>query len=389
MKTMTFIRSMAFALGALAAGISAAQEPFRIGLVLPMTGPFGLSGHQVEAGARLYMARHGDTVAGRKIELIVKDDTGTSETARRHAQELVVNSKVDVLAGFGLTPLALSAAPVATQSRTPMVVMVAATASVIEASPYMVRSSFTMPQVASGIADWAPKNGIRNVVTLVTDYGPGIDTERAFKERFSAHGGRVLESVRVPMRNADFAPALQRVRDLKPEALFVFVAESSGLAVMKQFVERGLDKAGIRLIGTGDMVGDDILNNMGDVALGIVTSHHYSAAHPGDLNREFVQGYAKANKGARANFMAVAGYDGMHIIYEALKKTQGTGGGDALLAAMKGLRFESPRGPVMVDPQTRDIVQNVYLRKVERQNGELYNTEFSVLPMVPGSAKAR
>ena len=269
-----------------------------------------------------------------------------------------------------------------------MVVMVAATASVIEASPYMVRSSFTMPQVASPLADWAPKHGVRNVVTLVTDYGPGIDTERAFSARFTANGGRVIDALRVPMRNADFAPALQRVRDLKPDALFVFVAESSGLALMKQFVERGLRQAGIRLIGTGDMVGDDILNDMGDVALGIVTSHHYSAAHPGELNRGFVQRYARATRGARANFMAVAGYDGMRIIYEALKKTGGAGDGDALVGAMKGLRFDSPRGPVMIDPQTRDIVQDVYLRRVERRDGQLFNVEFGAIPMVPGSSKS-
>jgi branched-chain amino acid transport system substrate-binding protein len=384
----TLIRTAALSLGIAAAGISLAQEPFKIGLVLPMTGPFGLSGHQVEAGVRLYMAQHGDTVAGRKVEIIVKDDTGLADVARRHTQELVINDKVDVLAGYGLTPLGLAAAPVATQSKKPMVVMVAATASVIQASPYMVRSSFTMPQVASGIADWAPKNGIRNVVTLVTDYGPGIDTERAFKERFTAQGGRVIDSLRVPMRNADFAPTLQHVRDLKPDALFVFVAESSGLAVMKQFVERDLDKAGIRLIGTGDMVGDDILNSMGDVALGIVTSHHYSAAHPGRLNSEFVKGYAAATGGARANFMAVAGYDGMHLVYEALKKTQGQGDGDALLAAMKGQHFESPRGPVAIDPETRDIVQDVYLRKVERRNGQLYNVEFDAVEHVKGSGSA-
>jgi branched-chain amino acid transport system substrate-binding protein len=381
-------RIAALLVGMFAAGLSIAQESIKIGLVLPMTGPFGLSGRQVEAGARLYMARHGDTVAGRKVELIVKDDAGTADAAKRHAQDLVVNNKVNVLAGFGLTPLAMAAAPVATQSKTPMVVMVAATASVIDASPYIVRTSFTMPQVSSGMADWGPKNGIKTVVTLVTDYGPGLDTERAFKERFVANGGQVVESVRVPMRNADFAPALQRVRDARPDALFVFVAESSGVAVMKQFVERGLDKAGIKLIGTGDMLGDDVINDMGDVALGIVTSHHYSAAHPGQVNRDFVQTYGKANNGLRPNFMVVAGYDGMHVIYEALRKTNGTGNGDALLAAMRGLRFESPRGPVTIDPRTRDIVQNVYLRKVERRDGQLYNVEFGVVKDVNGSGQS-
>jgi branched-chain amino acid transport system substrate-binding protein len=388
MQKKSFIATVALLVAALAGPNSVAQDnAFKIGMVLPITGPFGLSGRQVEAGARLYMAQHGDTVAGKKVELIVKDDAALPDVARRLTQELVTNHKVHVLAGYGLTPLAFAAAPVATQSKTPMVVMVAATSSVIDASPYIVRSSFTMPQVSSGMADWAPKNGIRKVVTLVTDYGPGLDTERAFKDRFTANGGQVIESVRVPMRNPDFAPALQKVRDAKPDALFVFVAESSGLAVMKQFTERGLGNAGIKLIGTGDMVGDDILNGMGDVALGIVTSHHYSAAHPTDVNKKFVAAYGKANKGLRPNFMAIAGYDGMRVIYEALKSTKGVGGGDALLAAMKGQRFESPRGPVTIDPQTRDIVQNVYLRKVQEVNGQLYNVEFDVIKDVKDPGK--
>lgn len=390
MHQRQFVRAATLVVAALAAAPTFGQEnTIKIGMILPITGPFAASARQVEAGARLYMEQNGDTVAGKKIKLIVKDDTAAPDMTKRLAQELAVNEKVNVLAGFALTPLAFAAAPIATQAKTPMVVMVAATSSVIDASPYIVRASFTLPQVTLGMADWAPKNNIRKVVTLVTDYGPGIDAERAFKERFTANGGQVVDSVRVPMRNPDFAPALQRVRDANPEALFVFVAESSGLALMKQFTERGLGKAGIKLIGTGDMVGDDILNDMGDVALGIVTSHHYSAAHPSDTNKNFVEAYGKANKGQRPNFMVIAGYDGMHVIYEALKATKGEGGGDALLAAMKGLRFESPRGPVLIDPQTRDIVQTVYLRKVERVNGQLYNVEFYAIKDVkdPGKAK--
>ncbi|HEX7045873.1 MAG TPA: ABC transporter substrate-binding protein, partial [Burkholderiales bacterium] len=223
----------------------------------------------------------------------------------------------------------------------------------------------------------------------VSDYGPGIDAEKYFKERLAFNGGQVVESLRVPLRNPDFAPFLQKVRDLKPDALFVFVPSGAGAAVMKQFLERGMDKAGIRLIATGDVTDDDQLNGMGDGALGVVTSHHYSAAHPSAANKKFVEAFEKANKGLRPNFMAVGGYDGMRVIYEALKKTQGKGGGDALLAAMKGQVFESPRGPVYIDAQTRDIVQNVYLRKVERKNGQLYNVEFDVIKDVkdPGKTK--
>jgi branched-chain amino acid transport system substrate-binding protein len=254
--------------------------------------------------------------------------------------------------------------------------MLAATSAVIDASPYMVRVSMTLPQITLGIADWAPKNKIKKVVTLVSDYGPGLDAERTFRERFIFNGGQIIESIRVPVRNPDFAPFLQKVRDLAPDALFVFVPSGIGTAVMNQFAERGLAKAGIRLIGTGDVVDDDILNSMGDAAMGVVTSYPYSTAHPSAVNKKFVDAFQKANKNMRPNVVAVTGYDGMHLIYEALKKTGGKGGGDALLAAMKGQIFESPRGQIYIDANTRDIVQSVYIRKVERKDGALYNIEF-------------
>jgi len=379
-------------LGAIALSMPFAQaqgNSFKIGLILPMTGPQASTGRQIEAAARLYMVQNGDTMAGKKVELIVKDDTGLPDVTKRLAQELVVNDKVNVLAGFGITPSALAVAPIATQSKTPQVVMAAATSSITQASPYIVRSSFTLPQVSVAMGDWAPKNGIKSVVTLVADYGPGNDAEKFFKERFELNGGKVIESLRVPLRNPDFAPFLQKVRDDKPDALFVFVPSGAGAAVMKQFIERGMDKAGIRMIGTGDVTDDDQLNDMGDGALGVVTTHHYSAAHPSAMNKKFVEAFQKANKNMRPNFMAVGGYDGMRVIYEALRATKGQGGGDALLAAMKGQLFESPRGQVLIDGQTRDITQDVYLRKVEKKDGQLYNVEFDVIKEVkdPGKAK--
>jgi branched-chain amino acid transport system substrate-binding protein len=376
----------------LSLGIPAAQaqEVFKIGLILPMTGQSASTGKQIEAAARLFMAQNGDKVAGRKIELIIKDDGGVPDATKRMAQEVVVNEKVGVLSGFGLTPLALATAPLATQSKTPMVVMAAATSTITEASPFIVRTSFTLPQCAVAMGDWAPKNGIKRVVTLVSDYGPGIDAERYFKERMQLNSAQVVESLRVPLRNPDFAPFLQKVRDLKPDALFVFVPSGAGAAVMKQFLERGMDKAGIKLIGTGDLTDDDQLNDMGDGALGVVTAHHYSAAHPSALNKKFVEAFKKANNGLRPNFMAVGGYDGMRVIYEALKNTKGgQGGGEALLAAMKGQIFESPRGQIFIDAQTRDVVHNIYLRKVEKKDGQLYNVEFDVIKDMkdPGKAK--
>ena len=367
----------------------AQDNTFKVGLLLPMTGPFASTGKQMEAGARLYLTQHGDTVAGKKIELILKDDTSTPDVTKRLAQEMVVNQKVNVLAGFGLTPLAFATAPVATQSKTPMVVMAAATSSITQASPYIVRSSFTVPQVVTALADWAYKNNIKKVVSLVTDYGPGVDSEKFFKDTFVANGGVVVETLRVPLRNPDFVPFLQKVRDAKPDALFAFVPAGVGTALMKQFTERGLDKAGIRVIAEGSVTDDDILNDMGEVALGLVTAHHYSASHNSPQNKKFVEAFAKANNGMRPNFMAVGAYDGMRVIVEALKATQGKGDGDALLAAMKGQIFESPRGSMYIDAQTRDVVHSIYIRKVERKNGQLYNTEIETIKDVKDPGKAR
>lgn len=390
MQKRTFLHT-AIAVGLVgASGLGLAQDNvFKIGLVLPMTGQQATTGRQIEAAARLWMAQNGDTVAGKKVQLILKDDTSLPDMTRRLAQELIVNEKVNVIAGMGITPSAMAVAPLATQSKTPLVVMAAATSSITQASPFIVRTSFTLPQASVALADWAPKNGIKKVVTLVSDYGPGIDAEKYFTERMKFNGAQVVENLRVPLRSPDFAPFLQKVRDIKPDALFVFVPSGAGTAVMKQFAERGMDKAGIRLIGTGDVTDDDLLNDMGDVALGVVTSHHYSAAHPSAANKKFVDAFMKANKGLRPNFMAVGGYDGMRVIYEALKKTGGKGGGTALLEAMKGQVFESPRGPMFIDAQTRDVVQNIYLRKVEKKDGQLWNAEFDVIKDVkdPGKTK--
>jgi branched-chain amino acid transport system substrate-binding protein len=312
------------------------------------------------------------------------------DVTKRLAQELIVNDKVNVLAGFGITPSAFATAPLATQSKTPMVVMAAGTSSITQSSPYIVRTSFTLAQSSVIMADWAAgRGGMKKVVTLVSDYGPGIDAEKFFKDRFVLDGGTVVDSLRVPMRNPDFAPFLQKVRDANPQGLFVFVPSGAGAAVMKQFLERGMDKAGIQLIGPGDITDDDQLNDMGDGAIGVVTAHFYSAAHPSPMNKKFVEAFKKANKGMRPNFMAVGGYDGMQVIYEALKTSKGQGGGDGLLAAMKGQVFESPRGPMFIDAQTRDVVHSIYVRKVQKLGGELHNVEFDVIKDVkdPGKTK--
>lgn len=357
-----------------------AAEPFKVGLIVPMSGPFASTGKQIEAAVKLYQQTYGDSVAGRKVEVIIKDDGGTQpDVTKRLALELVAKDKVQVLAGFGLTPLAMAAAPVATQAKVPMVVMAAATSIIPTKSPYIVRTGFTLPQVTAPLADWAAAHKelkIRNVITLVTDYGPGIDAEKVFVSRFTVGGGKVVDSLRTPLQNPDFAPFLQRIKDAKPDAVFMFVPSGIGATVMKQFAERGLTQAGIRLICTGDVLDDKDMESIGASAEGVISTHHYSAAHDSPENKAYVAGIAKLAGGMRANFMSVGGYDGMHVIYEALKKTNGDSDGDKLLAAMKGLSWVSPRGPVSIDPATRDIVQDVYFRKTENLKGGWFNVEF-------------
>lgn len=372
----------ALALGAPHIRTAAAQDVVKIGLLLPSTGPFASTARQVDAGTKLYQQVNGMMAGGRRVELVVRDDTATPDVTRRLAQELIVNERVSFLAGFGLTPLALATAPLATQSRTPMVVMAAATSAIPEASPFIVHSSFTISQTTVPLADWARRNNVARMMSMVTDYAPGIEGEASFKARFESQGGQVTEALRVPLRNPDFAPFLQRVRDTNAQAVFVFVPSGAGALFMRQFQERGLDRAGVRLISTGDVTDDDLLNEIGDVAVGAVTSHHYSAVHPGDTNANFVRAYRAANANRRPNFMAVGGYDGMHLIYRALEATRGvTTDGEALVNAMKGMNWESPRGPARIE-QNRGITCNIYIRRVERRDGELYNVEFETVPMV-------
>jgi branched-chain amino acid transport system substrate-binding protein len=376
----------AIAIASLASGDAAAQEPVKIGISIPMTGAgFNAVGRQISAAVRLYVQQHGDTVAGRKVELVIRDDAGVADNARRLVQEMIVNDKVAIV-GAGITPTALALAPLVTQAKIATVVLVSGASITVDRSPYMVRTSFTLGQSSGIVGEWAAKNGAKRVVTLVNDWAPGIEAETAFKNSFSAAGGAIVESIRIPLANPDFAPFLQRIRDLAPDTAFIYFPGTQAGIFAKQFAERGLARSGIRIVGPGDLTDDDELNTMGDQMLGMITAHHYSALHDSPLNKDYVAAFRKANN-FRPNFISVGGYDGMHAIYEALKKTGGKTDGDALIAAMKGMRWESPRGPISIDPDTRDIVQDIYLRKVEKVNGELYNVEFQTFPAVKDPMK--
>ena len=368
------------AAASIAVGSASAQETIKIGAVQSMTGSFNQIGKQAMAGARLYVREHGDAIAGRKIEIVLKDDTSRPDIGRRLAQELIVNDKVALLLG-GITPSALTIAPLTVETKIPMIVAVSGASITVERSPYTVRTSFTLGQSSSVIAEWATKNGAKKIVTLVNDWTPGLEAEKTFTDVVVKNGAEIVAALRVPLANPDFAPFLQRTRDLKPDTLFVFVPNNQAGPLVTQFMERGMDKSGIRLISTGDLTADDDLPNMTDAMLGLVTAHHYSALHDSAVNKAYVDGFRKAY-GGRPDFHSVAGYDAMHLIYQALGKTGGATNGDALMAAMKGMKWESPRGPIMIDAETRDIVQNEYIRKVEKVNGEMYNVEFATIEAV-------
>jgi branched-chain amino acid transport system substrate-binding protein len=388
MKFKRFLAAAGAALALAAADTALAQDSVKIGFILPMTGQQQSTGKQIAAAVKLFMAQNGDTVAGKKVELIIKDDAAVPDNTKRIAQELIVNDKVTFLAGFGVTPAALAVAPLATEAKTPEIVTAAGTSIITEKSPYIARTSFTLAQSTVPMADWAAQNGIKKVVSMVSDYAPGADAEKSFREEFTAKGGEVLDTIRFPLANPDFSPFLQKAADQKPDAIFVFVPSGQGGAFVRQFVEKGLDKAGIKIIGPGDVTDDDLLNGMGDAIIGTITAHFYSADHDSAANKAFVAAFKAANNGMRPNFMAVSGYDGMHLMYEALKKADGKTDGDSLIAAAKGQAWESPRGPISIDPDTRDIVQNVYIRKVEKKDGELYNVEFATFTAVKDPIKA-
>ena len=378
-----------FAMLHVAGGPADAQETVKVGLVMTYTGQFTDAAGQMDHGIALYMKQHGDTVAGKRIELIRKDTAGVPDTAKRLAQELIVNDRVDVLGGFVLTPEALAVADLSTQAKKFTMVMNAATSIVTTKSPYITRSSVTLPQNCEVLGSWAFQNGARRVFMLVSDYAPGHDAESAFQRAYTGAGGEIIGSVRVPLANPDFSAFVQRAKDSGADTIFVFVpGGSQPVALAKALVERGMDPGKIRIIGQGELSEESALKAMGDAAVGIVTAFHYDYTHDSAVNKQFVAAY-KSEFQRNPDFFSVGGYDGMHLIYETLKKTGGKADGDSLIGAVKGMSWESPRGPVSIDPQTRDIINTVYIRRVEKVNGEVRNVEIAKFENVKDPVKER
>ena len=388
MRRRTLLKSAAATAAAgLFARRAAADTPLKMGISIPLTGAgFAAVGRQATTAIKLYMQQHGDTVAGRKIQLTIRDDGGVADTAHRIVQDMIVNDQVDIV-GIGITPTSLAVAPLVTQAKKATLVISSGASITTTKSPYFVRAGFILSPQSWILAEWAAKNGSKRVVTLVNEWAPGIEAEVAFTTRFKQVGGEIMQSIRIPLANPDFAPFLQRIGDLKPDTAFIYFPGTQAPIFAKQFAERGLAKSGIKIIGPGDLTDDDDLNNMGDQMLGMITAGPYSASHDSALNKAYVAAMEQAGH-FRPDFVSLGGYDGMHLIYEALKKTEGKSDGDALIAAMKGMAWESPRGPISIDPATRDIVSNIYIRKVEKLNGQLWSTEFQTYPNVKDPMKA-
>jgi len=365
-----------------------AQGTVKIGIVMPYSGQFADLAAQMDNGIKLYMKQNGDTVAGKKIEIIRKDSGGVApDVATRLAQELVTRDNVDILGGSTLSPNAIAMSKISAEAKKFMVIMNAATTVIITMSPYSVRTSMTLPSVGASAGTWAYKSGIRKAYTMVSDFAPGKDAEAAFQEAFKKAGGEIVGSVRMPVANPDFSAFVQRAKDLNPESIFVFVPGGAQPAALgKAFAERGVDTSKIKIIGTGEITDEAAVKNMGDAALGIITAWHYDFNHDSKVNKDFVAAYNAEFK-RNPDFGAVGGYDGMHVIYEALKKTGGKADGDSLIAAVKGMKWESPRGAFQIDPETRDVVQTIYIRQVRKVGERLLNVELDKVENVkdPGS----
>jgi branched-chain amino acid transport system substrate-binding protein len=385
------MRSILAAVAIALACAAQAQQTVKIGVILPYTGQFADGAKQMDDAIKLYVQQNGDAVAGRKLEFVRKDTGGIApDVAKRLAQELVVRDRVDILAGFLLTPNAMAAGDVSAEAKKFMVVMNAATSIITTKSPYMARTSLTTPQLNESLGKWAAtKGGLKNAYTMVSDYGPGIDAEKAFQEGFKAAGGQIAGSVHFPVANPDFSAFVQRAKDQNPQAIYVFVPGGAQPAALgKALAERGIDTKKIKVLGQLELTDESARKAMGDVAIGMITAAHYDPNFSNPRNKDFVKAY-EADYKRTPNFFSMGGYDGMHLIYEALKKTKGNTDGEALIGAAKGMKWDSPRGPVQIDPETRDIIQTVYIQEVQKVGGELNNVVIDKIENVKDPVKEK
>jgi branched-chain amino acid transport system substrate-binding protein len=389
MKRVFLICTLAVAATQLATA-GQAQETVKIGVINPYSGQFADTAAQMDNGINLYIKVHGDTVAGKKIELIRRDTGGVApDVAKRLAQELVVRDHADILTGFDLTPNALAAGDVSAEAKKFMVIMNAATSIITTKSPYIARASQASPQVNYTLGVWAAKQGIKRMYTMVSDYGPGTDAETWFTNGFKEAGGQIVGSVRFPVANPDFSAFVQRAKDENPDGIYVFVPGGvQPAAVGKALAERGIDASKTRVLGQDALADDTTIKSLGELAIGLTTGTIYNYNHESALNRKFVTAYMADYKRPPDTF-SIGGYDGMHLIYEALKKTGGNTDGDALIAAAKGMTWESPRGPILIDPETRDIIQTVYLGRVAKVGDVIRYVEFDKVENVKDPAKER
>src|SRR6202451_1262721 len=385
-----FIGLAGLSLAWLGGGAAKAEDTVKIGMINEYSGQFADTGAQIDNGLKLYMKQHGDSVAGKKIEVIRKDTGGIApDVAKRLAQELVVRDNADIFGGFSLTPNALASADTSAEAKKFMVVMNAATSIITTKSPYIARTSSTTPQLNYVLGQWAAKNGVKTVYTMVSDYGPGIDAETWFLTGFKEGGGTVLGSVRFPVANPDFSAFIQAAKDKNPDAIYIWIpGGAQPAAVGKALAERGIDPAKTKILGQDALAAETALQSMGDASIGIITAADYDYTHKSAMNQEFVKAFNDEFH-RNPDFFAVGGYDGTHLIYSALEKTGGKADGDSLIAAAKGMAWESPRGPISIDPETRDIIQTVYIRRVQKGSDGLHNLEFDSFPNVKDPAKAR
>ncbi len=384
---------IAIAAALMAACTAHAQQVVKIGLIEPYSGQFADAATQQDNAIKLFMKQNGDTVAGKKIEIVRKDVGGINPpVAKRLAQELITRDNVDILAGFVLTPNAMAAGDISADAKKFMVVMNAATAIITTKSPYMARTSLTIPQLNEAFGKWVASNkklNVKKAYTMVSDYGPGHDAEQSFQAGFKAGGGEIVGSVRMAVANPDFSAYVQKAKDLNPQGIFVFIPGGAQPGALgKAFAERGIDTKTTKVMGQLEITDEHALKSMGDAAIGFITSGHYDYNHKSKMNEAFVKAYNAEYK-RNPDFFSVGAWDGMHLIYAALKKTGGKTDGEVLINAAKGMAWESPRGPISIDPETRDIIQTVYVREVEKVNGQLVNVEIAKIPNVKDPVKAR